>query len=169
MTSNIVEALKPLPKYSCGGSLGLPNPFHWPSAPAPADEDAMVAEVEHVIDCVLEPAGLSLERARLLFMEEAATLQDLDLLLVVVYTALGRYGYSSWPTVVGRIWPWSKTLRQVHDAFRAFVRTRSTVGCRSARPPSCELRSSSTVRVEVCVLLTVRHSSAGLARGQVRR
>lgn len=58
-----------------------------PLASPPSDD--IINAVKVTFDAVLDPAGLSLERARLFLLEEPATTSDPDILLVVVYTALG--------------------------------------------------------------------------------
>lgn len=95
-----------MPKMSRSGNLALTNPYHDPSALLPVD---LIRMVEHSIDLVLSPAAVTLERARLFFMEEPATLQDPDILLVVVYVALGR------------VWRRARTLRAVHDDFQKVI------------------------------------------------
>jgi hypothetical protein len=95
-TASLVSALKSLPKYSIAGSLAFANPFYSATAPPIPPHDhkdyhQLILEVEHAIECLLAPACLTLDRSRLFFMEEPGTLSNPDIMLIVIYTALGEY------------------------------------------------------------------------------
>jgi len=70
---------------------------------------------------VLEPATLTVDRARLFFMEEPFAANDADILLVVVCANLGTCDLHSLLTLTGRVWRRAKTLRLVHQALRAII------------------------------------------------